>query len=103
MASNKLDKIVYILGAGFSAPLGIPVMSNFLDKSKDMFALEPERYSNFKDVFRTIDRMYKSKGYYTTDLFNIEEILSILEMSEQVGDGKEKSSFIKYIADVIKH
>lgn len=100
---RKLDKVVYVLGAGFSAPLGLPVMSNFLEKSKDMFALEPNRYSNFANVFKTIDRMYKSKGYYNADLFNIEEILSILEMSEQLGYEDEKSSFIQYIIDVIEY
>lgn len=26
-----MEKVAYILGAGFSAPLGLPVMSNFLD------------------------------------------------------------------------
>lgn len=100
---RKLDKVVYVLGAGFSAPLGLPVMSNFLEKSKDMFALEPNRYGSFANVFKTIDRMYKSKGYYNADLFNIEEILSILEMSEQLGHEDEKSSFIQYIIDVIEH
>jgi hypothetical protein len=107
MSSNqqikKLDKVVYVLGAGFSAPLGIPVMSNFLEKSKDIFATQSERYSDFANVFKTIDRMYKSKGYYNADLFNIEEILSILEMSEQLGNEDDKISFINYIIDVIKH
>ena len=38
------DRGVYIVGAGFSAPLGLPVMSNFLMKSKDMYPLDPERF-----------------------------------------------------------
>ena len=29
-----MEKVVYLLGAGFSAPLGIPVMGNFLTRSK---------------------------------------------------------------------
>jgi len=33
-----MDKVVYFLGAGFSAPLGLPVTSNFIVKSKDMYA-----------------------------------------------------------------
>lgn len=101
--TKRLDRVVYILGTGFSAPLGLPVMSNFLEKSKDMFALAPDRYGNFANVFKTINGMYKSKGYYTADLFNIEEILSILEMSEQLGHEDEKSSFVQYIVDVIQH
>ena len=32
-----MEKITYVLGAGFSAPLGIPVMRDFLTKSKDLY------------------------------------------------------------------
>jgi hypothetical protein len=31
-----VEKVVYLLGAGFSAPLGLPVMSNFLIKAKQV-------------------------------------------------------------------
>jgi len=37
-----LEKVVYLLGAGFSAPLGLPVMSNFLEKSKDIYFADPQ-------------------------------------------------------------
>ena len=97
------DKVVYLLGAGFSAPLGLPVMSNFLMKSKDMYFLNPEKYGTFKGVFDTIAEMSVSKNYYDADLFNIEEILSILEMQELVGSGRLKSDFIRYIIEVIEH
>jgi hypothetical protein len=33
-----IEKVTYILGAGFSAPLGLPVMGDFLLKSKDTLA-----------------------------------------------------------------
>lgn len=97
------NNVVYILGAGFSAPLGIPVMSNFLEKSKDIFAQEPTKYASFGKVFKTIDKMYKATGYFKSDLFNIEEILSILEMSEELSDDSEKSLFVNYIIDVIEY
>lgn len=41
------EKVVYILGAGFSAPLGLPVMSNFLVKSKDLYFSDTEKYKRF--------------------------------------------------------
>lgn len=100
---GNIDNVVYILGAGFSAPLGIPVMSNFLEKSKDLFARDSDRYKNFVNVFTTINQMSIAKNYYNADLFNIEEILSILEMSEQLGGESKSSSFVEYIIDVIKH
>lgn len=100
---KPVENVVYILGAGFSAPLGIPVMSNFLEKSKDMFSSDPDRWSRFKKVFQTIDRMYKSKGYFNANLFNIEEILSILEMNEELGGETERSLFSNYILDVVQY
>jgi len=97
-----MDKVVYLLGAGFSAPLGVPVMSNFLMKSKDMFFGEPSKFSHFEGVFKTITNMSVAKNYYNTDLFNIEEILSILEMQESVG-ATSASDFKRYICDVVNH
>lgn len=97
------DRVVYILGAGFSAPLGLPVMSNFLMKSKDMYFSDPERLDYFKEVFSSIAKMSIAKNYYDANLFNIEEILSILEMQELVGGGQLKRNFEKYIVEVIDY
>lgn len=98
-----MEKIVYILGAGFSAPLNLPVMSNFLEKSKDMFAQSPTQYSYFKNVFDNIRDMSYAKNFYECDLTNIEEILSILEMQSRFGKKKSKKSFIQFITDVIEY
>jgi hypothetical protein len=98
-----MDKVVYVLGAGFSAPLGLPVMSNFLMKSKDMYFSDPNRYSKFQVVFKMIDEMSRAKNYYDANLFNIEEILSIFEMRELLGEEEAARSFIEYIIDVIEH
>ncbi len=97
------DRVVYVLGAGFSAPLGLPVMSNFLMKSKDMYFSDPEGFGYFKEVFDAIATMSVSKNYYDANLFNIEEILSIAEMQELVGGGRIRRNFEKYILDVIGH
>lgn len=101
--TKRLDNVVYLLGAGFSAPLKIPVVSNFLEKSKDMLAIAPDRYGKFVDVFKTIDKMSKSKNYFNSDLFNIEEILSILEMGEELSNEAERSLFKEYIVDVVQY
>ena len=97
-----MNKVTYVLGAGFSQPLGLPVMSNFLIKSKDLYFSDPKRYSHFEEVFDAIEKLSVSKNYYDTDLFNIEEILSILEMGTFLQGKKIKKSFIKYIIDVIE-
>lgn len=98
-----MDKTVYILGAGFSAPLGLPVMTNFLEMSKDMYFKNMSRYKDFPKVFDSIDQMHKTKSYYSTDLFNIEEILSILEMKDLCGYSKNRKKFINYLIDVIEY
>lgn len=99
-----MERVVYLLGAGFSAPLGLPVMSNFLEKSKDMYWSNRDAYPHFADVFDMIHDMSFVKNYYRTDLTNIEEILSIIEMREQVtGEEREESEFIEYLVDVIEH
>lgn len=76
------SKIVYLLGAGFSAPLGLPVMSNFLERSKDLFAAAPDDFAHFAEVFSQIGAMAQAKNYLDVDLFNIEQILSILDMED---------------------
>ena len=95
------ERIVYILGAGFSAPLGLPVMSEFLLRSKDLYFTDTERYAHFASVFKTIDRMAKAKNYYAVDLFNIEEILSLLEMEDYVGTSAHKDAYLTYLRDVV--
>lgn len=38
------QNIVYFLGAGFSATSGIPVMGNFIDKARDLFFSDENKY-----------------------------------------------------------
>lgn len=95
------EKIVYFLGAGFSVPIGLPAMSNFLNRSKDLYFSDPEKYKNFDGIFKVIDSMAKAKNYYAVDLFNIEEILSLLEMEDYVGSSTHKEGYLCYLRDVI--
>lgn len=81
-----MEKVVYILGAGFSAPLGLPLMHNFIEKSKDMFFENQAKYSNFNEIYNMIKEISYLKNYLNSDLSNIEEILSILEMNYFIDD-----------------
>lgn len=98
-----MERIVYLLGAGFSAPMGLPVMSNFIFKAKDMYFNHLEDYSYFKDVFDTINNTSVIKNYFKADLFNIEEILSVLEMNDFIRGTNNGDLFKNFIADVIKY
>ncbi|MFC1717334.1 hypothetical protein ACFL6S_26985 [Candidatus Poribacteria bacterium] len=55
-----MEKVVYILGAGFSAPFGLPLMRNFYRMSKDMYERDPQGRELFADVFKEMDRITKS-------------------------------------------
>jgi hypothetical protein len=97
-----VEKVVYLLGAGFSAPLGIPVIRDFLIRAKDLYFSDPSKYASFKGVLSQIDQMQKSKSYYNIDLFNIEEILSILQMEDEVTGNDRSSEFADFISEVVK-
>ncbi len=96
------ETVVYILGAGFSAPLGLPVMSNFVLRSKDLYAADPEKYKHFTQVFNRLDSMSKVKNFYSADLSNIEEVLSILEMDASLSGQRLRRTFLSYISGVIE-
>jgi len=96
------ETVVYILGAGFSAPLGLPVMSNFILRSKDLYADDPERYKHFSQVFNRLDSMAKVKNFYSADLSNIEEVLSIFEMDASLSGQRLRRTFLAYITGVIE-
>src|SRR5260370_24320353 len=98
-----MDKVVYLLGAGFSAPLGLPVVSNFRVKSYELFTRDPTKFAHFQEVFDRINDLSKIKNFYDANLYNIEEILSVLEMEHHLEGKRLPESFIKYIVDVINH
>ncbi len=97
------EKIVYLLGAGFSAPFGLPVTSNFLIRAKDVFASDSQRYAYFENVFAQVRNLAVIKHYFEADLFNIEEILSILEMDAQLEGKHLADEFVRMIKDVVAH
>jgi len=81
----------------------IPIINNFLEKSKDLCFSDPEKYAYFDDVYETIRELAVCKNYYAFDLFNIKDILSLLEMrSRFASQAPAKNLFVRYIADVIK-
>lgn len=95
-------KIVYVLGAGFSAPMGLPVVANFIERSRDLFAEDAKRFAHFESVFSLIKDLSAAKSYYSIDLRNIEEVLSLLEMGAFTHYHDSREQFVRYLADVIQ-
>lgn len=97
-----MEKIVYLLGAGFSAPLGLPIMSTFIAKAKDLYFRDPKAHDHFKHVLEQIERFSVIKNYFSCDLFNVEEILSLIEMRCQLEGRAIDDEFYEFVADVIR-
>jgi hypothetical protein len=95
--------VAYILGAGFSAPLGIPVTSNFMEKAEDMWRGGRSEYAYFDEVFHLARSLALVKNYVDADLLNIEEILSILQMRNELQGSADEELFVRFICDVILH
>lgn len=98
-----MDRVTYVLGAGFSAPLGIPIMRDFYTRSQAMHDLDPGAYPHFTEVFEAIQQLSILKNYYKGNLLHIEEILSIIEMRAFLEGTDLDAKFLQYIADVVKH
>jgi len=81
------DRNVYILGAGFSAPSGTPVIHDFIDRSRIYFdnpssnldKMERQHFERFLDFKR---RMSQASEKVTIDLDNIEELFGLVEISQ---------------------
>jgi hypothetical protein len=97
-----MRKVVYLLGAGFSAPLGLPVISNFYWKAKDLYDREPKQFGHFARSFEVMESFHRVKMFMNAELENIEEILSILEMKDLLSSDPNRETFSQFIADVIK-
>jgi SIR2-like domain len=101
-----MQRIVYVLGAGFSQPLKLPVMSDFIEKARDLYDINRNEYKHFSKVLNRIqDKLSFVKNFYVADLYNIEEVLSILVMDHLLGQTEQDllADYTKFIIDVIKH
>ncbi|MFQ5730043.1 MAG: hypothetical protein ACE5GN_06755 [Waddliaceae bacterium] len=81
-------KTVYVLGAGASYHTGAPLLCDFLVKARLLLEdKEPLVYEeSFKKLFEWIESLRGSSYYVEFDLDNIEQIFSLAEMSQQLGD-----------------
>jgi hypothetical protein len=100
-----MERVVYILGAGFSAPLGIPTVANFIDKAKDLYFSSPATYPYFKATIDDIDSLARTLTKFKSNLDDLEEVLSILQIESEFGGKRTLSRakrFVRMITDVIE-
>src|ERR1035438_6005599 len=80
------DRNVYILGAGFSADAGAPVIHDFLDRSREIFddpnsGLTQIERGWFQKVFEFRSKIAKAREKVVIDLDDIEQLFGMVEMS----------------------
>lgn len=98
------ERVVYILGAGFSAPLGLPVIRDFIPKARDLYFSDPKAMKHFEAPLAMISEFAAAKHYFEADLLNVEELLSVVEMSEgMAGRARSRKALIRFLSDVITH
>ncbi|MDY0873101.1 hypothetical protein [Dongia rigui] len=81
-----MSEIVFILGAGASVPAGAPIMSDFLDRARDIWA-DPHRVvaedvPHYQRVFNALQVLQAVHSKSNLDLVNIESVFTLLEMAE---------------------
>ena len=89
MTNEITDRNVFILGAGFSADAGAPVVRDFLDVSRELFddpnsGLDREERKLFQEVFDFKKKVAQAREKFEIDLDNIEELFGLVEMSQRL-------------------
>jgi len=74
------DKNVYILGAGFSKELGLPLQDDFLLAAKEVYFKDPKKYKHFEKVFQYQDQLSKMRKFLNYPLWNLEQLFNLVEM-----------------------
>ena len=92
--------VVLFLGAGFSAPLGLPVMNSFLAFADSSKRLE-SRHRDF--LGRLLLQSRRANSFLESSPTNLEDMLSFAEMADRLGladplpDGESQSDCLRHI------
>jgi len=105
MANSNTDKNVYLLGAGFSKEIGLPLQDDFLLVAKEVYFKDPSQYKHFDRVFEYQDKLSKMRKFLNYPLLNLEHLFNLIEMdlfySKSQRVAKIKKDFTQLICDVL--
>lgn len=90
------DKNVFILGAGASAGSGAPVIKDFLQRARELLdnpesGLDEAERKAFRRIFAWRSEMSRCLMRINIDLYNVEELFSLADMSYQLGVQRTKN------------
>jgi len=96
MEPQPTDRNVFILGAGFSAAAGAPLIKDFLDRAREFMddpssGLEEDERGYFKDVFEFRRRMAQAREKVSIDLDNLEELFGLVEVTRRLGGDEQRT------------
>jgi len=94
--------VVYILGAGFSAPLNIPTIATFLDRAKTLQERDSGTFAYFDEIFETIKVLERAHNFYRTDRTSIEDLLTMLDLKDELAGTADSALFKRFICDVVR-
>ncbi len=77
-----MAKVVFILGAGASAESGVPLMDNFIDEVRNLYANGYANDKDYKTVLDAIGKLQAIASKADIDIKNIEKVYSTLEMAK---------------------
>lgn len=82
-----MSDIVFIFGAGTSTHAGAPLMADFLDKARDLRALNgsSEFEEDLHRVFAAIAHLQSVHSKSELDIVNLESVFGAFEMAELLG------------------
>lgn len=93
-----MSSIVFILGAGASKQAGAPLMAEFLDVARDLWAKGSVSDStpSFEKVFQAIGRLQTVHSKSEFDIHNVESVFAAMEMGKTL----EKFPGCESVADI---
>jgi hypothetical protein len=84
---RRMADVVFIIGAGCSVHAGAPVMSNFLERARDLLASKEveDRRKEFETSFEVVSYLQRVHSKARLDHNNIESVFSAVDLARTLG------------------
>ncbi|SRR6266436_1043084 len=103
------DRNVYILGAGFSASAGVPLIYDFIDRARIYFddpsaKMDEVERQHFERFLRFKQKMSQAREKVKIDLDNVKQLFGLVEISQRLGleSSETRNSTVYVIAKTLE-